>query len=57
MKSGVNITVAVMIEWVMVRCSMIPKVSMSMSGISESRNISGRLIFCLRSFADALANK
>ena len=56
MKNGVNITVAVIIEWVMVRCST-PGISRSTSGISESRNISGRLIFCLRSFADILAER
>lgn len=56
MKRGTNIIVAVMIEWVIVRCS-IPGISKSASGISESRNISGRLISCLRSFADALAQR
>ena len=56
MKRGINIIVTVMIEWVIVRCSMMG-ISMSASGISDSRNISGKLISCLSSFADVLAER
>ena len=51
-----NTVIETIMEWVMVRCSMLG-ISKSASGISESRNISGRLISCLRSFADVLAER
>lgn len=51
---GMNIIVEMMMEWVRVRCIK-PGIMMSMSGISESAKIRGRLTSCLRSFADALA--
>lgn len=53
---GRNMIIEMIIEWVMVRCSM-PGISMSMSGISENRNTRGRLISCFRSLADPLASK
>jgi hydrogenase maturation factor len=52
-KAGMKSAMAANIEWVGPRCE-IKGISMSMSGITESMKMRGRLSSVLVSFADAL---